>query len=59
MIELKIKDYCHSCGEFEAEVDKIYSGYKVVCTRVMCRNATRCARIKRYLEKEREKEKAK
>lgn len=64
MITLKVEDYCHSCVEFEPDVDKnsiIYecqdftslSGirFRTHCeTVVTCKHAQRCACIKDYIK---------
>lgn len=56
MIELRIKDYCHNCPEFEVRSDRILGSYvdnKPTHTDniVYCKHANKCARIEEYLEK--------
>lgn len=59
MIELKVKEYCHNCPDFEAKVtireDELCSGdevtARIVNTTVSCTHAKRCEGIKRYLER--------
>lgn len=63
MINLDIKEYCHSCCDFEPDVEKpvkneVYSsdiGQFVIAqtdTIIHCKHARRCESIKRYLEKQ-------
>lgn len=56
-IRLEIKDYCHNCLDFEADVTKperMYAENDVVGvygdTIVRCEYRNRCKGIKRYLE---------
>ena len=55
MISLKIKDYCHNCEEFEAEVEKLNRGLTFHDTIITCAHECRCQQIKNYLEKGSEK----
>jgi hypothetical protein len=50
MIALRINDYCHSCPDFDAEVETLRHGGDCH-TFVSCSHATKCERIKRHLEK--------
>lgn len=62
MIKLDIREYCHNCLDFEADVER---GQKCLMHRddagtmihqtdtiVRCEHRNRCKAIKRYLEKE-------
>lgn len=54
MIRLEVEEYCHSCPEFTAYVDKeqCYAGGEVVeadC-RVSCKNERLCRRIRDYMQ---------
>lgn len=55
MIRLELKDYCHDCVGFEAEVEsptKLYSMDEVVVqtdTIVRCKHRHRCAHIAKYI----------
>lgn len=51
MIELKIKEYCHCCPNFEAKVDKIYANGRAYITTVSCEYADRCENIEYYITK--------
>ena len=61
MIELKVKEYCHNCPDFEAKVtvqdtDLFAAGEsesvgRFCNTTVSCSHAKRCEGIKRYLER--------
>lgn len=61
MIELKVKDYCHNCPDFEAKVtvqdNELFplgesEPFTRICnTTVSCSHAKRCEGIKRYLER--------
>lgn len=62
MIKLEVQEYCHSCSDFEPDVErpeKYYAGSEEVVmtnTVVRCRYRKRCENLKRYLERT-EKEK--
>lgn len=49
VISLKLMDYCQGCSDFDAKVEKIWKDGEIQSTTIMCKNATRCERIKRYL----------
>lgn len=52
MIELKIKDYCQDCPEFDADIDeylRIDGGAKH--TLISCKHEKKCLSIKTHLEK--------
>lgn len=56
MIRLELKDYCHDCVNFEAEVEKPQAWYdtnnKIVLytdTIVRCAHAMCCAHIAKYI----------
>lgn len=51
MIELEVEDYCHGCGEFEPECEKLYANGGVFRTSVTCVNATKCRNLKNYLDR--------
>ena len=61
MIELKVKEYCHNCPDFEAKVtvqdNELFAAGETepttrICnTTVSCSHAKRCEGIKRYLER--------
>lgn len=70
MIRLDVQEYCHNCLDFEADVqapEKQYiddltrfinnmdSNIRISDAIVRCAHRNRCAAIKRYLEKEKEK----
>lgn len=52
MIELLVKDYCHTCGDFEAETETLYYDNQNVCTMIKCSYATKCERILEHLKQE-------
>ena len=65
MIRLELKDYCHDCVGFEADVEgptKLYTMGDVVVqsdTVVRCKHRKRCAHIVKYvMEGYKEKENA-
>lgn len=65
MIRLEVKDYCHDCVDFEADVEgptKLYSVDDIVAwtdTIVRCKHRNRCANIVKYVVEEyKEKENA-
>ena len=51
MIVLRVEDYCHSCSDFEADVDTKEYGFVAemhepihnIVTRVRCKHRDRCA----------------
>lgn len=62
MIELRVKEYCHNCPDFEADVDKDILtmtsddpyqfnsiNKKIVRTTVLCKHRYRCESVKDYL----------
>lgn len=58
MIVLEIKDYCHSCMDFEARVERPRQLYAngdpyitVGDTTIKCENFERCERLKQRLER--------
>lgn len=63
MITLDVKDYCHNCPGFEAEVisdsTRLYAGGVEYCEAsnkvVKCRYRKRCEAMMKYLEKEKSK----
>ena len=56
MIELVVDDYCQSCPDFIADVEKLeygyYNGIKAVNTIVRCMNRDRCQNMVKYLKEE-------
>ena len=69
MIELRVKEYCHNCPDFEADVDKDRETFRsydpctcdivtnIVCkTTVTCKYRYRCEAMKEYLETEKKPE---
>ena len=60
MINLVVDDYCQSCPDFIADVEKLEYGYdtgiKVVNTTVRCRDRDRCRNLVRHLKEELEGE---
>lgn len=55
-IILEVKDYCHECLDFTADVEKPHRedgfyGDEWSDTVIHCKNRNRCEAIKRYLEK--------
>lgn len=68
MITLDVKPYCQSCLDFEPDVEKpekLYGEspngesieYIISDTVIRCRYRKRCEAIKRYLDKQKEKDK--
>lgn len=60
MIELDVKEYCHTCPAFEAEVDgpqKLFARNEIILTNtiVHCARRNLCAGLMRHLEKEMQK----
>ena len=59
MIILKVEDYCHSCSDFEADVDVSHyncMNVDINNTLVTCKHCERCASHIRYLEMQKRKE---
>ena len=61
MIKIWVEDYCHSCDSFEPDVVRqhMYFDNNFITetnTTIRCKNAKRCAALKRYLEKQLKKE---
>lgn len=58
MIRLDVQDYCHSCPEFEASVEKteLFGNGKLVNmnTTISCKHQFKCDRIKQYLKEKSE-----
>ena len=56
MIKLDVNDYCQSCPDFEAAVEKFEYGYlnevKSVNTTIRCENRDRCRNLVRHLKEE-------
>ena len=58
MIELDVKEYCHNCMDFKADVVEPIREYfgeyesPVTSTVVRCEYRKRCANIVRYLERQ-------
>lgn len=58
MISLEIKDYCHTCSDFEPDVEKpqnFYVGSEIYTTIgdtiIKCKDRERCEQLKQYLER--------
>lgn len=57
MIVLEVQNYCHSCSDFEPDVDKpekyYANGDEIIMTDtvVRCKYCKRCENLKRYLER--------
>lgn len=55
MIELKLEPYCQNCSGFEAETQRqiLFSGADIceVMTTVLCKNASKCARLYDYIQR--------
>lgn len=49
MIELRVEDYCQSCTDFEADVNKDYAGEfnRFV---IFCKHRNKCMTLKNYIE---------
>ena len=65
MIKIDVKGYCQSCTDFEPDVqrpEKLYpigsEEVTVTDTIIRCRYRKRCETIKRYLEKQEDKDNA-
>ena len=56
MIKLVVDDYCQSCPDFIADVEKLEYGYdtgiKVINTTIRCMNRNRCRNLVRHLKEE-------
>lgn len=51
MIKLVLEDYCQSCCQFEAKVEKNYFNSSNGITVIQCEHRETCAEIKRCIEK--------
>ena len=55
-ISLEVQEYCHSCPDFEAEIDKeryFMSNVDVmISTVIRCKHSSRCRAIKKYLSEQ-------
>ena len=60
MIKLDVADYCQSCPDFEADIEKYVYGYtndvKAVNTTIRCENSDRCRNMAKYLREKLEGE---
>ena len=58
-ISLQVKPYCHSCPDFEADVDKekmwIGNDTCVISTTIYCKHSGRCRAIQKYLSEQEDK----
>ena len=56
MIKLDVADYCQSCPDFEADIEKLEYGYlnevKSVNTTIRCINRNHCRNLVRRLKEE-------
>lgn len=56
MIKLDVDDYCQSCPDFEADVEKFEYGclneVKSVYTTIRCENSDRCRNLVKHLKEE-------
>lgn len=52
MIALDVENYCHSCPDFEAKCQKVYSDGDVCMTIVECESKHKCKRLKQYIEQQ-------
>ena len=56
MIKLDVANYCQSCPDFEADVEKFKYGclneVKSVYTTIRCENSDRCRNLVRHLKEE-------
>lgn len=59
MIKLDVKDYCHSCMDFDPDVVPAHKEFtdwtnEIVLTDtvIRCKNRDRCEAIRRYLERQ-------
>lgn len=56
MIKLDVDDYCQSCPDFEAEIEKYTYGYtnevKATNTTIRCKHGDRCRVMIRRLKEE-------
>lgn len=67
MISLLVKDYCHDCPEFEADVEKLNFVTNDLCrydteniltnTHIGCKHRVRCAGMVEYLKEQAKKSK--
>lgn len=49
MIELKVRDYCHDCPMFEADVKTVYSNDIPVAHYISCTRSEECRHIIQYI----------
>lgn len=60
MIKLEVEAYCHDCGDFEPECNKLCArtliGSFMVDQIVTCVNRTRCGKIHSHIKQSLEKE---
>ena len=55
MINLKVANYCHTCPDFEAHVQKSYYDGKVKSTDITCVYEVKCERIYEHIKDEERK----
>lgn len=57
MIVLDVKDYCHSCSNFEPQTTIFYRDIEPNIVRVYCLNKDICNNVYQYAKDEMEEEK--
>lgn len=59
MITLEVEEYCHDCGDFSPEAQILYANNTPIQTKVHCRHAAFCRRMRNRLKEKAEREVAK
>ena len=49
MITLVVEDYCHTCGGFEPEANKIFADNVILLTEVTCEYRNQCKNVARFV----------